>query len=209
MRIIQAQDIVSVGRFPASAMWKRAMGDIEAAIATVDWPHGKGTFSLNPTPVRTRAGKLSQNCNGVAPIKLPMIAHLERSGWQREVMPPAQPGQLLRKRDLDAMLEHRGKYVAFEWETGNVSSSHRAISKLLDALCRGVIAGGALVVPVRETGRYLTERIGNWEELEPYFKFWSRYPVADGALRIYGIRHDELDTSVEHIPKKTDGRANG
>ena len=209
MQIVRTVDIISAGRFPSSSLWRRATGEIATAIAATDWPHGAGSFSLNPTPLIRASGKPDKNSNGVVPIKLPMIAHLESCGWKTEAMPPQQPGQLLTKRDLDALLVDNGVYVAFEWETGNVSSSHRAISKLLDAVCRGVVAGGVLVVPMRDTGRYLTERIGNFEELEPYFEFWGRYPVPDGALRVYGIGYDKLDASVPHIPKASDGRALG
>jgi hypothetical protein len=209
MKIVQTVDITASGKFPSSDLWRRATGDIEAAIGAVDWPHGAGTFSLNTTPGVKRNGQPDRNSNGVVPIKLPMLKYLDERGWEKEVMPPQQPGQLLTKRDLDALLVEDDVYVAFEWETGNVSSSHRAISKLLDALCRGVVAGGVLVLPMRATGRYLTERIGNYEEIEPYFNFWSRYPVSDGALRIYGVSHDRVDNSVPHIPKGKDGRAVG
>ncbi len=99
--------------------------------------------------------------------------------------------------------------MGFEWETGNVSSSHRAIAKLLDALYRGTIRGGFLAVPDREMSRYLTERVGNFEELSPYFEHWSRYPVANGALRIYSVKHDNLDEDAPYIPKGTSGRALG
>lgn len=143
------------------------------------------------------------------PVKIPMLTHLVKRGWIAESLPPLPPGELLTTGDLDALLLDEGVYVAFEWETGNVSSSHRAISKLLDAICRGVIAGGFLVLPVRATQRYMTDRIGNFEELEPYFSFWKRYSVPEGALRIYGVGHDLLDETVPYIPKGKDGRALG
>jgi hypothetical protein len=122
-------------------------------------------------------------------------------------MPPRQKEQLLRTGDLDALLVDPVGRVAFEWETGNVSSSHRAINKLLDALWRGAVGGGILVLPTRAMQQYLTDRVGNFEELEPYFAFWARYPVTEGVLRIYGVEHDELDAAVPYIPKGTDGRA--
>jgi hypothetical protein len=88
-----------------------------------------------------------------------------------------------------------------------VSSTHRAINKLLDGITRRTLQGGILVLPMRETQRYLTDRIGNYEEIAPYFELWQRYPLVDGALRLYGIAHDALDSTVPHIPKGTDGRA--
>jgi hypothetical protein len=55
----------------------------------------------------------------------------------------------------------------------------------------------------------LTDRVGNFEEIAPYFEFWARYPVLAGALRIYGVAHDALNPSVPHIPKGKAGRALG
>lgn len=209
MKLNRYFDVLARGEFPGSPLWRRATDDIEGAIAAVDWPPGSGTFSLNPTPAVDRQGRPDRHPNGVMPIKLPMLHHLQQCGWLTEALPPLPPGQLLRTGDLDALLLDAGVYVGFEWETGNVSSSHRAISKLLDALSRGTISGGVLVLSVRATQRYLTDRVGNYEELEPYFEFWGRHPVADGVLRIYGVEHDELDDLAPYIPKGTDGRALG
>ena len=206
-------DIASAGSFPRTALWRGALKDVEAAIAAADWPHGSGTFSLNPEPGVNRGGKPDKHPNGVVPIKVPMRRQLEASGWATETLPPlpvgSGSGDVLTTGDLDALLHERDSYVGFEWETGNVASSHRAINKLIDGITRGTLRGGILVVPMRQTARYLTERIGNFEELAPYFEFWQRYPVPNGALRIYGVGHDALDPTVPHIPKTTAGRALG
>jgi hypothetical protein len=207
MRIAEQVDIISEGSFPGSPVWRRAIDDVEAAIKLVDWPHGSGSFTLNPTPSVNRKGKPDRHANGVLPIKLPIVAELRGRGWATEALPPLPPGELLTTGDLDGLLNVDDEFVGFEWETGNVSSSHRAISKLLDAICRETITGGFLVLPTRETSRYLTDRIGNYEELAPYFRFWARYPVSNGALRIYGVSHDKLDFSVPYIPKGNSGRA--
>jgi hypothetical protein len=207
MEITAKKDIITAGSFPRSALWRRAVSDVEEAIVSADWPIGTGKFLLNPTPRVDRKGKSDKHPNGVLPIKLPILGRLAERGWVMETLPPMQPGELLTTGDLDALLTVRNRFVAFEWETGNVSSSHRAISKLLDAMCRGTISGGVLAVADREMRRYLTERIGSFEELSPYFRFWARYPVPNGVLRIYGVRHDGLDDSVPHIPKRESGRA--
>ena len=64
-----------------------------------------------------------------------------------------------------------GTFVA-EWETGNVSSSHRALNKLALGLMEGVVRAGVLVVPSREMGRWITDRTGNFPEIEPYFPIY-------------------------------------
>jgi hypothetical protein len=207
MQIIERYDVFGRGAIAASKTWARAIADVEAAIATVDWPHGSHSFTLNPTPILNRKGKLTTHANGVAPIKEPMLRHLEERGWIAESLPPIRPGEVLTKRDLDALLPADGLYIGFEWETGNISSSHRAMNKLTLALDRATIAGGVLVLPMKATQRYLTDRVGSFEELRPYFPLWERYPLRDGVLRIYGLGHDHLSTDVEHIPKKDDGRA--
>lgn len=211
MKIKVALDIVRAGRFPRTKTWRRAMLEVETAIAKSDWPFGSGSFSLNPEPIVDKRGRLDRHPNGVVPIKVPMIGHLESCGWETEALPDLPVGfegrDVLTTGDLDALLFDRGRYVGFEWETGNVSSTHRAINKLLDGITRGTLSGGILVLAMRETQRYLTDRVGNFEEVAPYFEFWNRYPIPDGVLRVYGVCHDELDPTVPHIPKGKDGRA--
>ncbi|HMI81998.1 MAG TPA: hypothetical protein VK480_09455 [Solirubrobacterales bacterium] len=211
MRIVEAINLVQAGKFPRTATWKRAMSEVECAIRLTDWPFGSQKFSLNPEPIRDRKGRVDRHPNGVLPIKGPMIAHLASCDWKTEALPELPVGEegkdVLTTGDLDALLLDRDRYVGFEWETGNISSSHRAINKLLDGITRKTLQGGILVLPMREMQRYLTDRVGNFEELAPYFELWRRYPVEDGALRVYGIAHDELDPSAPHIPKGRDGRA--
>lgn len=211
MRIVEALDIVWAGDFPRTKTWRRATAEVEAAIEKADWPFGSGSFSLNPEPAIGRKGRPDRHPNGVVPIKVPMIRHLKSCGWETETLPKLPIGfegrDVLKTGDLDALLFDRDRYVGFEWETGNVSSTHRAINKLLDGITRGTLSGGILVLAMRATQRYLTDRVGNFEEIAPYFEFWNRYPVPDGALRVYGVGHDELDPSVAHIPKGKDGRA--
>jgi hypothetical protein len=64
-----------------------------------------------------------------------------------------------------------------------------------------------LVIPSRKLYPYLTDRIGNYEELEPYFDVWRSVLIRDGLLAIFVIEHDQEDNNVPKIPKGTDGRA--
>jgi hypothetical protein len=213
VRIVTSTNIASAGKFPRTALWRRTLSDVEAAIVAADWPFGSGAFTLNPQSTVNRRGRLDKHPNGVVPIKLPMIRELASRGWETETLPPLPVGSggqdVLTTGDLDALLQSANQYVGFEWETGNISSSHRAINKLLDGITRETLLGGILVVTVRETARYLTERVGNFEELAAYFEFWRRYPVSNGALRVYGVAHDSLNSTVPYIPKRKSGRALG
>jgi hypothetical protein len=213
MKIVETVDIASEGTFSRTKTWRRAVLDVETAIELADWPHGSGQFSLNPEPMIGSNGEINRHPNGVQPIKAPMIQHLKSQDWETEALPRLPVGHegqdVLKTGDLDALLLERNRYVGFEWETGNISSSHRAINKLLDGMTRGTLRGGILALPMRSMQRYLTDRVGNFEELSPYFEFWGRYPIREGILRIYGTSHDVLDPLVPHIPKGKDGRAKG
>ena len=92
------------------------------------------------------------------PIKVPALQHLESRGWETETLPKLPVGSggkdVLTTGDLDALLLDRGRYVGFEWETGNVDSTHRAMNKLLDGITRGTLSGGILALPMRSTQRY-------------------------------------------------------
>ena len=76
-------------------------------------------------------------------------------------------------------------------------------------LLSGATVGGLLVVPSRKLYPYLTDRIGNFDELEPYFPLWRATPCKQGVLEIIVIEQDAESQEVPRIPKGTDGRAAG
>ena len=198
MRIVESVDVISAGSFSASKTWEGVCGEVEDAIARVDWPQGSGDFSINPV----------RHGNGVKPIKLPCIARLQELGWKTEDLPPLA-SDVLRPGDLDALVVRDGHYISFEWETGNISSSHRALNKLVLGLIHRAVMGCFLVVPSRALYPYLTERIGNMAELRAYLPLWSAATakLETATLRIYSVEQDRLDEAVPLIPKGTDGRA--
>ena len=67
--------------------------------------------------------------------------------------------------------------------------------------------GGVLIIPSRAMYFYLTDRIGNYAEIEPYFSMWQSLNVSEGVLAVIEIEHDALSIDVPHITKGTDGRA--
>ena len=99
--------------------------------------------------------------------------------------------------------------MAAEWETGNISSSHRAMNKMALGLMQEVLIGGILILPTREMYHYLTDRIGNFEELEPYFPLWRAVACREGILGVVSVEHDAVSRDVPRIPKATNGRALG
>ena len=143
--------------------------------------------------------------NGVGPIKIGLMEELNQQGWKREHRVDIAEGFRLGK--VDAVLDTSDGPVALEWETGNISSSHRALNKMALGPLKGTLACGILVVPSRKLYHFLTDRIGNWNELEPYLDLWKSVPCENGILEIAVIEHDAESTSVPRIPKATDGRA--
>ncbi|MEG4517533.1 MULTISPECIES: restriction endonuclease [unclassified Microcoleus] len=195
MKIVQEVSLISRGNFEESQEWGVIKNEIRIAIDAIAWPVGASNFTINPT----------RHGNGVKPIKNACMAALhDNFGWQLETkirFATRAPGRVDATKILDNHL------FAFEWETGNISSSHRAVNKLVLGILRGIFLGTALVLPSRKLYPYLTDRIGNYEELEPYFDVWRAVNIQEGFLAIFVIEHDALDSSVPTITKGTDGRA--
>jgi len=197
MRIVETIDPISEGGVDDLPVWQAAWEQVREAITCVDWPHGSGKFTINP-------GK-GKNPNGVLPIKLPCIHKLKSYGWKDEGLPRELAGVQI--GNLDALLETSAGPIGFEWETGNISSSHRAINKILLAIFNGGLLGGVLAVPSEDMRRFLTDRIGNITELRPYLCLWKNIQVKRGILRIVAFSPDAVSTSVPLIPKQMDGNA--
>lgn len=171
------------------------------AVKATDWPHGSGKFTIYP-----QSGKKRGEGNGVVPIKVPCLKQLRDRGWEVERLPPIENG-VLETGDLDALFRSKSGSIGFEWETGNISSSHRAMNKLLLTLKLGGLIGGFLAVPSDKLKMYLTDRIGNIGELRPYFPLWQDTEIKEGALRIIVVEHDAISYDVPRIPKGASGRA--
>ena len=195
VKIVQEILLINRGSFEESQEWTVIQNEIRNAIQLIVYPPGALNFTINPT----------SHGNGVKPIKNAcMIALKENFGWQLETKityATRSPGR------VDATKRLNGDLFALEWETGNISSSHRAVNKLVLELLRKVFLGTALVLPSRKLYPYLTDRIGNYEELEPYFDVWRSVNINEGFLAIFVVEHDTLDSSVPQITKGTDGRA--
>lgn len=195
MKIVKEISLISVGSFEESMDWSIIRSEIRTAISLIVHPPNTSCFTINP----------SKHGNGVKPIKEAcMIALRDKFGWSLETSinyATRSPGKIDATKAIDQHL------FALEWETGNISSSHRAVNKMVLGLLRGVFLGTVLVLPSRKLYPYLTDRIGNYEELEPYFDVWRSVSIQDGFLAIFVIEHDQIDINVPTIIKGTDGRA--
>lgn len=200
MKIVQEETLISAGQYAISVEWFATRSSLYKAIREVDWPPGSGSFLIYP-----ESGKKRRAGNGVKPIKDGLMLELASQGWKLEqrlaLTSVNRPGK------LDAVLYTSYGPVALEWETGNISSSHRALNKMSLGLMKGLLAAGILVVPSASLAQYLTDRVGNYPELIPYLDLWKAIPCKAGVLEIVVIEHDGTSTDVARIPKGTSGRA--
>lgn len=198
--VIRLQRLIDVGDFSSSRQWEMIQNHIMSAIRSIQWPPNSGSFTLRDEP-----GKKRGEGSGVKPIKHACMQHLRSLGWQLEVR--IDVATLRRPGPIDAAISVGNRLFCEEWETGNISSSHRALNKMALGMLRGTFIGGALVLPTRAMYRYLTDRVGNYSEIEPYFDLWAALTVKDGLLVVIAVEHDAVSVSVPRIPKGTDGRA--
>lgn len=199
MKIMQVERLIDEGAFSSTGVWKKIEEDIFQAIRSIQWPESSGSFTLYP-----QSGKKRGEGNGVVPIKKACMLHLESKGWVLE-----QELRAIDTGDIDAAYTTEQGLFCLEWETGNISSSHRAINKMALGMLKGILIGGVLVVPSGIMKVYLTDRIGNFPELQPYFPLWRslKASISEGLLAIISIEQDALSLDVPRIGKGTDGRA--
>jgi hypothetical protein len=200
MKIVRIEMLIDAGGFSASPEWTTVKDHITNSVRAVDWPRGSGSFTLYDEP-----GKKRKQGSGVKPIKEIFIENLKRYGWSVETT--VRIAAFKRPGPIDATYPLKGKLFAVEWETGNISSSHRAMNKMALGLLQGVLIGGILILPTREMYRYLTDRVGNLQELEPYFPLWKSLKCEEGLLGVIAIEHDAVSKTVPRIAKGTEGRA--
>lgn len=193
-----AWDVLVDNGFSATPDHTAIERHIRDGVELVKWPPGSDKFVIRP-----ERGKKRGQGNGVTPIKKDFIAHLEENGW------------VLERQRFDAHYTFSGNAplpVAVEWETGNVSSTHRSINRIArHVLAEGDISGGIVILPSGKLKPWLTDRIGNTPEVSEYFPLWRRYSEFPEFvyLAIVTVEQDDTSMDVPRIPKATDGRAGG
>lgn len=201
MKHVRTDLLVSAGPFASSPEWAEIQKELATAIRRVVWPPGARRFTIHP-----ESGKRRGEGNGVKPIKdACMLTLHDRFGWN--LNRAVKVGAGLGAGRVDAVKELPQGLFALEWETGNISSSHRSLNKMALGLLEHAIVGGALIVPSRDMYVYLTDRVGNVRELEPYYPLWRHLVVGAGVLAVLVVEHDAVSKRVRRIGKGTDGRA--
>ena len=175
----------------SSSAWQQVQADLSYAVANIFWPPGNNQFVINPT----------KDGSGVVPIRKAFQTNVSGRGWATENKRVPNVGP------VDAVLETSIGAFGVEWETGNISSSHRSLNRLSLGLHSGSLVGGILIVPSRELYQYLTDRVGNLPELERYFPIYRRMELLGCVFAVIEVEQDATDPAVPLIEKGTDGWA--
>ncbi|SES35074.1 hypothetical protein [Corynebacterium cystitidis] len=211
MKIVDWKILQDQGGYSQSTEFLQVREMIERAIQANDNPPGTGRFLLRPRAVDQATGRdlkkqAGVTVNGVVPIKKGFIDNLRDQGWQFEKS--VHPG--LGK--CDAVFDFRGEVRPFivEWETGNISSSHRAANRILMAILDGHASGGVVVLPSKDMYLHLTDRIGNLNEMEPYFDLYRKVENLSSDPFLFGfvvVEQDGLSSEVPYFKGGRDGLA--
>lgn len=194
MKVKHIEVLVNEGKFGHSLAYQEIIAELLLAIESVEW-HEAGRFIINPV----RKG------NGVLPIKKNFVETLRAKDWRTEVRMALVDG--MSPGPIDAIKITSGGIFAVEWETGNISSSHRALNKIATGILQKQIIGGILVIPEWELSQYLTDRIGNYEEIAPYFPMYKSLKINDGVMGVISVTYDGKSMDAKLIAKGKDGNA--
>jgi hypothetical protein len=228
MRWLRTLLVINRGGVEHTAGWRAIHESYVRSIASIDFPDASGRLKLR-RKFKRPDGQWDRN--GVGYLRRRFLDHLTRvEGWRREVafdlgahrvvpMLTSYPALTAYQEPIASdfggfdfvTTASDGTHVAIEWETGNVSSSHRSVNKLAIALISGSVHVGVLIVPSRPLYEHLTDRIGNIDELSGYLSMWKDLEarIERGLLAISVVEHDDLtdDPTYPYLPAGTDGRA--
>lgn len=228
MKWLRTMVLFDKGDLISSADWRDVHASYVRAIGSIDHPIGSGSLTLR---MKSRGGKDNKwRRNGVGRLRKQFLQNMrDVERWDAEGDVDMSRDRLQPAIRLYPSLDHHrepitsdfgqfdfmtiaqhGSRIAIEWETGNISSSHRSMNKLAIALSNKVIDIGVLILPSRALYEHLTDRIGNIDELSGYLAMWEglKAVVDRGLLAITVVEHDALtqEASLPYLPVGSDGR---
>lgn len=228
MKWLRTLVLFDKGDIVSGSDWETLHAAYVRAIERIEHPTGTGKLKLRKKVLDKTSGQWDRN--GVVPLKTQFLRSMvDDENWRPEgnfkIGTPTKSSTIrlypgLNPHDEEITSEFgafdfitstpAGMHAAIEWETGNISSSHRSMNKLAIALAAGQIQVGVLIVPSQNLYQHLTDRIGNIGELSPYLKMWSGLSstVDRGLLAITVVEHDELtdDETLPYLKRGNDGR---
>jgi hypothetical protein len=188
-----------------------AIVEVRSAIKRVVWPPTNNKFVINPDVNKhkkksTKSGKKGVHLNGVKPIQSRFTEQLSAfPGWDFSRRMKASE-ENKRVSIFDARKNLKEGLFGLEWETGNISSSHRSLNRMVLSCLRGEGCGGVLILPDSKLYPFLTDRVGNFDELKMYFPVWEAHQI-NMELIVIAVSYDGLDETVPYIPRGKDGNA--
>jgi len=227
MKISHTYTLVDEGTFSSTDAWEQSRNQVIESIKTVYWPLGNDQFTIRP----------ENTGNGVSPITEIFETNLDnKEGWSSTGRTHFKT-VLDRMGLLDQVIDHLSSYYddpedfisspwfdavrrleidgktelnVVEWETGNISSSHRSLNRISLGLVTEIVTGGIVILPTRDMYQYLTDRVGNYPELEPYFIIWEALSneINNGIIEVIAVEHDGISEDVPVTGKLKDGMAN-
>jgi hypothetical protein len=225
MKWLRTLVLFDQGSIAATPDWHLLHASVVRSIQSVAFPPGSGTLTLRR---KSQLANKQWQRNGVSYIKRSFFDHLVHiEQWQSEVgvslndirpatvttfpagAPYVEPvTSSFGPFDFVATAP-AGLKVAVEWETGNISSSHRSMNKMALAIEMGVVDAALMVVPSRALYAHLTDRIGNISELSGYLAMWQGMgkSLQRGLMCVAVVEHDALCDAGEYLPVGSDGRA--
>lgn len=139
MKIVQIERLIDAGTFSQTADWQTIEEQLFQAIRSIEWPPDSGSFTL-----RNESGKKRGQGSGVTPIKKACMRKLQSFGWRLET--PVDIATVRRPGPMDATCQIKDGLFCVEWETGNISSSHRSVNKMALGIMKKILIGGALIL---------------------------------------------------------------
>lgn len=177
-----------------STLARQAYSEIEDSILS-NHTEGLDYFAINNS---------AKNCNGVVPIKEKIYEKLEiEYHWFREKPLSYLQDEAKKGGPIDVYKRFGPPpffKVGLEFETGNISSAHRSMNKLCLGLSTGDLDMAILMMPIHKMSFYLTDRVSNYEELEPYFPLLDPYPFV-----VFGFDAEDYNQNATLLPKGKDG----
>jgi Restriction endonuclease BamHI len=216
------------GDLASTTDWENLHDSYVRAIKGIENPRGSGALILRK---KVQLPSKQWMRNGVGYLRKEFLTYmLDHEGWGSESEVALPKSRVQPKLHLYPSMEEykepitsdfggfdftaiavNGTRIAIEWETGNISSSHRSMNKLAIALSAGLIEVGVLIVPSKALYEHLTDRVGNIGELSGYLAMWAsmKTSVKRGLLAITVVEHDSLTESkkIKHLSVGGDGRA--
>ena len=56
-----------------------------------------------------------------------------------------------------------------------------------------------MIIPKRKLYNYLTDRVGNFEEISPYFEVLRAVSIDEGLFGVFAVEHDTVSATVPKL----------